>query len=196
MKGDNNTIRGCYFAYLTELVKMYADNRDEYIFVLRSLHSIPMLSLMPNDENICEWGLELRRGFGYAYPMFDEDAIIEALPPQCTMLEAAIFMSERTNEQIARDTYDIHGNSDIFWEMILENVGLMEYNETKISRSRRAMDQVEVILRHLNERDYEPDGEGNWFWLREPRNGIDMRKIPLTEQMWAYVNEGQGVRWS
>lgn len=196
-KNDDITkVRGLYFTFLKEKIRTYIDDRENYNYVLRTMHMIPFLSLVPNDENIIEWGLEGRRAFSYAYPIYDEDMLVEFLPPQCSMLEAVIYMAEQTDRNIVREErlyYD--GTDEIFWEMVLDNLGLREYTDDKATSSRRCIDQIEVILRHFNERDYEPDGKGNIFWLREPRNGIDMRRIQIWEQMWAYVNEGQGVRW-
>lgn len=193
---SKDEVRGAYFTYLKERVRTYVDDRNNYNYVLRTMHMIPMLALVRNDENIIEWGFENRRSFGYAYPMYDDNLVAESLPPQCTMLEAAIYLAEQTDNNIVRDDrlyYD--GSDEIFWEMILDNVGLRDYTDDYAMNSRRVIDQIEVILRHLNERDYRRDGKGNWFWLREPREGIDLRKIPIWEQMWAYVNEGQGIRW-
>lgn len=197
MKNRKDEIRGAYFTYLKERIRSSQEERDKYNYVLRIMHMIPMLSIVPTDENIVEWGLENRRTFTHAYPIYGEDEMVQALPPQCTMLEAGIYLAQQTDKNIIREDriyYD--GSADVFWEMMLDNVGLREYDDEKAMSSRRVLDQIEVILRHLNERDYQPDGKGNWFWLREPREGIDMRRIPIWEQMWAYVNEGQGHRWS
>lgn len=191
-----NKIQGEYFTFLKERIRAHYDEYNNYNYVLRIMHMIPMLVLVKMDENIVEWGLENRRKFQYAYPQYSDDDIVEALPPQCSLLEAGIYLAEQTDDSIIRKHRTFYdGTHEIFWEMVLDNIGLREYTDEQAMASRRSIDQIEVILRHLNERDYEPDGRGNWFWLKEPRAGIDLRKIPLVEQMWAYVNEGQSYRW-
>jgi hypothetical protein len=71
-----------------------------------------------------------------------------------------------------------------FWEL-LNNLGLSEY--ANLDRIRSSIKEINSILSTLNKREYEEDGYGGLFPLRNP--GKDQRKVEIWYQMSAYLLE-------
>ncbi len=190
-----NEVRGQYFEYLCELV-VEESNQYKYNFLLRNLHMVPALALIPDDENRLEWGLYNRQLFqiqAEGLSEFTDDEIETALDPQCSMLELLIHLARETADNTCWDLPWINGLSIIFWELVA-NSGLDQYHDDEVTYSVDMQTDMKRRIQDINERKYDHYGQGYWFELKYPRNGVDMTKIDMYKQIWLYVQDREGTR--
>jgi hypothetical protein len=101
----------------------------------------------------------------------------------CSILEMMVALSLRMEEQIMDDP-DIGNRTSLwFWTMI-RNMGLFSYTDDKITV--RTMNNVRKKLRAFNDRDYQPNGRGGLFIVKDCDK--DMRDVEIWYQMCWYLN--------
>lgn len=175
-----------YFHWLCELVHVDQEERS-YWLLAKDLHCKEFISDVPHDENRAYDGLELREEY-LEQSGLPEYATIEG---GCSMLEMMIGLARR----MAFETSDPEDNSEIdkscywFWEMI-DNLGLMKYDDESYV-DRKGQLYVPFILDNLVRRDYDPDGAGGLFPLRNCKE--NQRRVELWYQMSAYLNQRAAV---
>lgn len=147
-----------------------------YWSLLRQLFEREFVWFIPNDDNRAMDGVELRCEFlAHEKLEVDDRATQEWLALGCSMLEMLIALSRRLS------FVGGGASSDRFWQM-LHNVGLDIYNDLAWDG-----DQVEPVIRRINERTYDENGNGGLFPLME--TDINQQKVELFYQMNSYVME-------
>lgn len=167
-----------YFEWLysqVSSVKLKNPQRT-YWKLLRILFTHEFVWIIPNDDNRCEDGKDLRYDFLRCKGMEPEDAGRLWLDEDCSMLELLIGLSRR----LAFDTNADEG--EWFWEL-LENIGLHEYNDSVHIPEQH----VKAMLDRVIWRTYRRNGHGGLFPLRRPRE--DQRDVELWYQLNAYLIE-------
>lgn len=173
-----------YFDWLYELVCKDKFGKDiSYKKLLTRLHNTEFRYSLSRDQNRADDGTDLRYRFavtqGYEH-MADEIAnILDELGP-CSVLEMMIALSLRCEENIMDDPRMGNRTSQWFWEMIV-SLGLGSMSDTMFD----GHFVNDIIERFLN-REYEPNGKGGLFTIRN-FNG-DLRTVEIWYQLCWYLD--------
>jgi hypothetical protein len=133
------------------------------------------------DKNRAEAGLGLRYRFALSEGYGDSPEIItDYLDGPCSVLEMMVALAVHMEEHIMDKPQYGNRTGQWFWGMI-RNLGLNGMNDDRFDS--RLVD--EVIARFLD-RDYEPDGQGGLFAIRNPKR--DLRHVEIFHQMCWYLN--------
>lgn len=162
-----------YFKWLSDLVckKRYAKNIS-YKKLLMRLYDTEFRYTIRRDRNRAEDGKDLRY-------RFDHDADLYLAGP-CSVLEMMVALAVRCEETIMDDPAIGDRTSQWFWGMVT-NLGLGSMTDDRYDE--RYVD--EVIERFLD-RDYEPDGRGGLFRVRNCDR--DLRQVEIWYQLCWYLN--------
>lgn len=178
-----------YFNWLVDRTgdTRFADGPEEsYLQLFEIMHQTPFKVTISNDINRAQDGVDLRKQY-----IRDTDGVsyvwLKEVP--CSMLEMFIALAERMDMMLEDDENPYYALEWYFWEMIT-NCGLEKYTDEALFNP-RCEEEVESILKRINDRDYTRMGLGSMFPLRAiPLHGPrDMRKAELWAQMNAYANE-------
>lgn len=170
-------VRSDYFEWMYDLV---CDGRFArgltYRRLLTFLHECEFVYFIPYDENRAAGGISLR----YHYCLHHDCLDLEwCLDGPCSVLEMMIALAIRC-EELLEDPEVGDRTSQWFWNMIT-NMGLGSMNDTNYNEWL----VNDVVTRFLN-REYEPDGRGGLFRVRNWDR--DMRTAPIWHQLMAYIN--------
>jgi hypothetical protein len=137
--------------------------------------------LIPKDQNRAEGGIDLRYRFAISQGYEDDiEEILYILDGPCSILEMMVALAIRCEEDIMDDPCMGDRTAQWFWGMIV-SLGLgpmMDHNFDVLLVD-------EVIHRFLN-REYEPDGTGGLFTIRNCEE--DLRDVEIWIQMCWYLN--------
>lgn len=132
--------------------------------------------IIPNDDNRCEDGKDLRYDFLRELGKDPADVDPHWLDEGCSMLELLIGLAKRlvfeTNAELA----------EWFWELV-ENLDLRKYNDSVYIPRQR----IEGVLDRVIYRTYRRNGHGGLFPLTRTR--YDQREVELWYQLNAYLLE-------
>lgn len=168
-----------YFEWLYALV---CDNRYSksisYRKLLRYLFDTEFVYTIRRDRNREQDGLCLRDRFvddkGY------EPHMSEWIDGPCSILEMMVALANRCEETIMDDPAIGDRTGQWFWGMI-KSLGLGDMYDTLFDE-----EYVEDTVVRFLDRDYEPDGRGGLFTVRNAFR--DMRDIEIWNQMHDYIN--------
>lgn len=169
-----------YFLWLCDLVNC---DMDQYSELLYYLHDFEFTWSLELDSSRAKDGLELRKEY---YDNVCHDDWVMLMNKECSVLEALIALARRMDDMLVDD----NTSSRVpiwFWEMI-SNLGLKKYTNTFLWIGLES-DQYDIqeILRTWMNREFDFDGRGSIFPLREPVH--DQRERTLVYQMNDYVFE-------
>lgn len=171
-----------YFEWLCSIVCSH-DLPKELSFkkLLMHLHTIDFKYLIKKDQNRAEDGKTLRWRFicGRDYPEHYNNLLV-CLDGPCSVLEMMIALAIRCEEDIMDDPRIGNRTSQWFWSMIV-NLGLGAMTDVRFDKN--AVD--EAITRLLN-REYEPDGKGGLFTIRNCDR--DLREVEIWFQLCWYLD--------
>lgn len=168
-----------YYAWLIGLVCGKYSNEDTiYSKLLECLHSTPFVYSMERDENRAEDGIDLRYRFecectGYA----NADAYIDG---PCSVLEMMVALAIRCEENIMDDANIGDRTAQWFWGMVV-NLGLGPMTDDRFDER-----YTNDILDRFLDRDYEPDGRGGLFTVRNC--DCDLRYVEIWVQLCWYLD--------
>lgn len=167
-----------YFEWLYSQVAPVSlkNPRRTYWRLLKQLHTKQFVWFIPNDDNRVADGKDLRAEFLNEMDISERDEDWMAL--ECSVLEMLIGLSRGVA------FIDLEGQSPSHWFwLFLDNLGLRSYVD---AQSRDDM-EIDEILNRLIFRNYDEDGRGGIFPLRNPEK--DQRKVELWYQANYYVIE-------
>ena len=159
-----------YFDWMYELV---AD--DRYSKSYRKLFT---------RLNGTEDGIDLRYRFGRenGYPDAMIASLLDVVP--CSVLEMMLALSIRCEEHIMDDPEIGNRTGEWFWIMIV-NLGLGSMDDTRYDE-----EYVDDILDKFLNREYDADGTGGLFPVRNPRYAqYDLRNVDIWYQLNWYLQE-------
>ena len=179
-----------YFDYLAVLVWDYdpdilAVEEDERLEnrLLHQLYKMEFEALVPNDDNRCYDGLELREQF------IDGGGGQHALPPgSCTVLEMLIGLSFRLEFETTQSKWE-KTFTQWFW-ILIDNLDLGYHTNQDLTRA-EYHDKIVEKVTNLVERHYSFDGSGGLFPLNHPKE--DQREVEIWYQMSAYILENYPI---
>lgn len=174
-----NTVKNSYFKWLYDIAcdDLYADEIS-YRKLLMHLHNVPFRYSILKDENRAADGVDLRRRFAYDYG--DIDDADEYLTDPCSVLEMMLALSLRCEENIMDDPSMGDRTKQWFWGMI-SNLGLGSMSDDQYNKR-----YVDHILDRFLDRDYDPDGKGGLFTVRNCK--YDLRDIEIWVQLLWYLD--------
>lgn len=134
----------------------------------------------PLDKNRASDGRDLRYRFGRQAGY--DDRFIEAHLDiyDCTVLEMILALAIRCEEDVMDNAEIGDRTSQWFWIMIV-NLGLGGMTDVRYDP-----DIVDEVIRKFLEREYEPNGKGNIFYVRNAEE--DLRTLEIWNQMFLYLN--------
>jgi hypothetical protein len=163
---------GYYLEWLYALVGRPAENVNHFD-LLTMLYSSEFFMLVPNDDNRCGDGLELRREF------MREDIPVKVsrawLSLGCSVLEMMIGVARHLSFEMDGEV------GEWFWHLS-DNLGLTKYHDKRFDARR-----VSEIIERLIWRQYEYNGKGGLFPLKAPYQ--DQRRVEIWFQMESYMLE-------
>lgn len=170
-----------YFDFLCNIV----GRTYEYTKMLGELHGIEFYSLIPNDDNRCEDGKQLREKFNNEE---GQQALSQSDLGECTVLEMLIGLSFRLEFETMSSRWE-KTPSEWFW-ILIDNLGL-EWCDDAMYEQTESRDEITTKIKVFIDRQYKSDGNGGLFPLRNPRK--DQRRIEIWYQMSAYILENYPI---
>lgn len=166
-----------YFTWLISIVDRHTCSRElSFARLLRHLHDLEFQYSMERDENRAEAGLGLR--YRFSCERTDLHDVEFHLDGPCSMLEMMVALAIHM-EEIMDDPQIGDRTSQWFWSMII-NLGLGSMTDTRFDREHVNT----AILRFIN-REYEPDGRGGLFTIRDCTR--DVRDVEIWVQACWYM---------
>ena len=168
-----NEINDEYFEWMYDLVGgLNGSKVTSYRKLLMTLHATQFVYSIRMDENRAEDGVDLRRRFSALYS--------DMLDGPCSVLEMMIALAIRCEESIMDDASMGDRTGQWFWGMI-NNLGLGGMTDANYDR-----DYVEGCITRFLNRDYQPDGRGGLFRVRNC--DVDLRKVEIWYQLCWYLD--------
>lgn len=171
-----------YFAWLFNLVcgERYA-KQISYRKLLVHLHNTEFRYSILRDQNRAEDGMDLRYRFAITQGYEESaDIIVDMLARPCSVLEMMVALSNRCEETIMDDPRIGNRTSQWFWNMI-GNLGLGDMINDRYDRR-----YVTYVLDRFLDREYDPDGKGGLFQIRNCDR--DLRDVEIWSQLCWYLD--------
>lgn len=173
MMKKNNDL---YFEWLTNIVcKDLFSKSISYNKLLSYLHSVEFTFIIPRDINRAKDGIDLR----YRYHLETGSPYNRDEP--CTVLEMMVALTLRCEETIMDNPSYGDRTSQWFWAMI-KNLGLSSMTDREYDEK-----YVEQVIHNLLERNYEPDGRGGLFRIKNC--DLDLRDVEIWYQLCGYLDQ-------
>ena len=177
-KVTRDVINNKYFEWMYDMMCAHRFAKGiSFRKLLMRLHSIDFTYSNRKDAARSDDGMDLRYRFAYRHVGIENAE--RYLSGPCSVLEMIVALAIRCEETM-NDTKYGDRTSQWFWGMIT-NLGLGGMEDTMFDR--RYVD--EVVERFLN-RDYEPNGRGGLFTIRNCDK--DLRTVEIWYQMWWYLD--------
>ena len=149
-----------------------------YRKLLAYLHETEFIYSMPMDSNRAADGKELRYRFAHRY--LGDDSAEYYITGPCSVLEMMLALAIRCEENIMDDPTMGDRTAQWFWGMI-SSLGLGGMYDSNFD-----IYKVEDVVNRFLDRDYDPDGRGGLFTIRNFE--YDMRTIEIWQQLCEYLN--------
>ena len=171
-----------YFEWMHGLVcgDIYT-NQNSYRSLLEYLHNVTFTYSIKKDGNRALDGIDLRYRFAEEYyPELRYSEVTELLSGPCSVLEMMIGLAIRCEETIMDDPSYGNRMSQWFWKMIV-SLGLGAMTDRRFD-----IRYVEGVVERFLNREYEPDGRGGLFRIRNCEQ--DLREIEIWIIMLWYLD--------
>lgn len=142
----------------------------------RQLYTTQFVWFIPNDDNRMEDGRLLRHEFVELHDIRDPDP--NWMDLGCSMLEVLIAISRRLS-------FEVDGEPSVWFWHLMDNIDLFKFNDLLYNEEARK--EIDETLNRIIFRQYDYDGRGGLFPLRNPTQ--DQREVELWYQLNAYLAE-------
>lgn len=165
-----------YFDWLCDLAcgQRFA-KQISYQKLLTRLHETEFTYLIPRDRNRATDGIDLRRRFSREYGIDPRE-----LEGPCSVLEMMIALSIRCEEDYMDDPAIGDRTGQWFWGMVV-SLGLGSMTDYRYDEQ-----YVDDVLHKFLNREYEPNGKGGLFTVRNC--DCDLRDVEIWYQMCRYLD--------
>lgn len=168
-----------YFEFMVGIVcRNRFPEHISYRKLLTHLHKTRFRYSIIQDKNRAEEGIDLRWRFALAQGY--EDIYEDALTGPCSVLEMMVALALRCEENFMDDPRYGDRTAQWFWEMVV-NLGLGPMRDDNFDR----LYVIDTLERFLD-RDYEPDGRGGLFTIRNCDR--DVRTMEIWHQLCYYLD--------
>lgn len=171
-----------YFEWMHDLVcgDIYTGD-NSYRRLLEYLHGVVFTYSIRKDGNRARDGVDLRFRFADGYlPEYHYEEIAEMLPEPCSVLEMMIALAIRCEETIMDDPSYGNRMGQWFWKMVV-SLGLGAMTDRRFD-----IQYVEKVVGRFLAREYEPDGRGGLFRIRDCEH--DLRDVEIWIIMLWYLD--------
>lgn len=167
-----------YFEWLYDLVceNRYSEGYS-YRELLSYLHDVEFTYTIRKDSDRAEDGVDLRYRFAYDTGCGCADGYLDG---PCSVLEMMIALAIRCEEQIMDDPRYGNRTTQWFWKMIT-NLGLNNMIDDRFDK-----EYVEGVIGKFLNREYEPNGRGGLFTVRNCDH--DLRYVEIWVIMLWYLD--------
>lgn len=165
------TLDDLYLDWLYNQVLVKAQRGASYWKLLRQLHQIEFRWFVPNDGNRAEDGLDLRKEWR---DQVDISVDRDWMELGCSFLEILVVLARRME-------FDGGETPQHWFWHLLENLEFNNCHDGSGYSRRYVLHRVKIVM----DREYEPNGAGGLFPLREPSK--DQREVELWYQMSEYL---------
>lgn len=167
-----------YFLWLCDILDVEADGWPETVpwSLYRQLHNAPFTWLIPRDVDRAQDALELRDRF-VSENLRSVDPGWAGL--EASVLEVLVALAERCSFQTEASTGD-------WFNVFMDNLGIWRYANDNQDAEIHADIIADIIFDWMT-RNYEPNGVGGLFPLRDPY--ADQRKESIWSQKSEYLVE-------
>lgn len=163
-----------YFEWMYRIItEDRFSRRISYRKLMMHLHDVEFIYYILKDENRAEEGVELRRRFS-GHSKYGP----------CSVLEMILALAIRIEENIMDNTDYGNRTGQWFWGMI-NNLGLGAMDDNHYDR-----EYVDSVLERFLNRQYEPNGKGGLFTIRDCDR--DLREVEIWHQMCWYLDSIPG----
>lgn len=170
-------VQNDYFEWMLDIVDGERDSEEiSYRKLLTHLHCTDFVYSIPMDENRASDGLDLR--YRYSLASGDDKRYLDIGP--CTVLEMMIALAIRCEEEIMSDPDVGDRTRQWFWTMV-NSLGLGAVTDARYDKA-----LVNDILTTFLDREYEPNGRGGLFYIRNCE--YDLRDVEIWYQLSWYLN--------
>ena len=168
-----------YFLWLCDLVcKDRFARQISYKKLLTFLHLTEFKCALSRDKNRAEDGICLRYRFGYENTYIDNaEGYING---PCSVLEMMVALALHCEENIMDDPSMGNRTGQWFWGMVT-NLGLGGMSDERFDRL-----IAETIINRFLKREYEPNGKGGLFTIRNC--DVDLRSVEIWYQLCWYLD--------
>lgn len=169
-----------YFEWMFRLVcgGRFA-NKNTFRKLLSFLHDVEFTYSIPRDSNRADDGIDLRYRYAYVNDL-DIDIVLNNIVGPCSVFEMILALAIRCEETIMDDPLLGDRTGQWFWKMIA-NLGLGGMSDARFDRGHAE----DIVMRFLN-RDYEADGRGGLFRIRNCK--YDLRNVEIWTQMLYFLD--------
>lgn len=171
-----------YFEWMYELAcgDRYT-GQNSYKELLNYLHETTFTFSIRKDVNRAYDGIDLRYRFAEDhYPNLRYDEVSELLSGPCSVLEMMIALAIRCEESIMDDPSYGDRKGQWFWKMIV-SLGLGAMTDRRFD-----INYVKDVVNRFLAREYEPDGRGGLFRIRDCEH--DLREVEIWIIMLWYLD--------
>ena len=178
----SHDVRKEYYDWLQMIIfSRYPKYRNSYNRLLGYLMDRDFSYTLDRDGDRYDDGEDLR--YRFAQEMDISGALVSTQIDDrpCSVLEMMVALALRCEEDIMQDPYNGINASRWFWSMIV-SLGLGGQTDPFFVE-----DEVEAVIYRFLRREYEPNGKGGLFTLREPKR--DMRTVEIWAQAMWYLTE-------
>ena len=162
-----------YGEWLYQAKANVSDRNLLYWRLMQKLHSLPFEVVNPMDMNRVDDGLYLREEWGYREDLFDGMT--------CSVLEVLVALAVRIDEEYL-STSRIRHPEKIFMQLLQNLLDLDRCLSNNFDEK-----YVEERVATWVHREFEPDGTGSIFPLKNPKE--DQRTIEIWSQMLEWISE-------
>lgn len=155
---------------------------ESYLKVATHLFNTEFTWFIPNDDNRCSDGKQLREEY-FEFADWPDGWKDYSLYP-CSILEMLVMLSVRIENMMM----SMEEGPDIarwFWEM-LSNIGLTNFPDYTYEH-KNGEEIVSDILEVVINREYRADGFGGLFPIENPKK--DQTRVEIWYQMQTYIEE-------
>lgn len=178
----SHVIENEYFEWLYNYVCKYKVHGDvSYRKLFAMLHDTEFIFSIPNDVNRAIDGEDLRYRFSLEFEEREGVPIPCKIEGPCSVLEMMVALAIRCEETIMDDPRYGDRTAQWFWRM-MSNLGLGLMTDDIYDR-----DLVKHKLDIFLHREYEPDGKGGLFYIRDCAE--DLRKVEIWAQLCWYLDK-------
>lgn len=183
LEGDLSQYKLAYRDWLVDKISSgFEEYVDNHLGLIDELFEFNFYTIIPMDKNRANGGITYRESFAYDYGI-DPSQFISAMGTSAKVLEVLVDISYLCGEEIGGG-YKGDRTADWFWRLI-KNLGLDWVVGDELELETK-MAVIMVLSRWLG-RNFEPDGSGGLFPLKNPPG--DERNVEILYQMRAYINE-------
>lgn len=171
-----------YFEWMYDLVcnDIYVE-QNSYRELLSYLHNTRFKYSIRKDAARAYDGIDLRYRFAEKYyPELTYNEVREVLSGPCSVLEMIVALAIRCEETIMDDPSYGDRMNQWFWKMIV-SLGLGAMTDRRFD-----IQYVKDVVKRFLNREYEPDGRGGLFRIRDCEH--DLRYVEIWIIMLWYLD--------